>query len=106
MPVSALHFIYLDRRVLHDPQWNHLHRFLHPRSHAEEGDALMVGAGLDISHPQLLSIRAIEWEHHTGSRVVLLHHALVASILEVASRKSQFGFVDLNDARAILKDQS
>lgn len=106
MRPSTVHFIYLDRRVLTDPQWRHLARFLHPGSLEHDGDAVVVGSDLDLNCHPYLSIRAAQWGDHTGSRVVLLRHDLVASIFEVATHTNQPGFVDLSDARERLEDRS
>lgn len=94
----ALHFIYLRLQVLSDPQWNHLHRFLHPGSKEKAGEALVVGRDLDLAWPGFVGIQAKDWES-TGSRSILLRHDLVASILEVSTHTNQFGFVDLTELR-------
>lgn len=98
MRAFALHFLYLDLRVLNDPQWKHLTRFLHPGSQQHSGEALAVGTDLDLSYHPFLSIRAVDWANG-GSRVVLLRHDVVASVLEVSNHTNQFGFVDLSDVR-------
>jgi hypothetical protein len=104
MTILSVHFVYLGRCVLDNPQWTHLARFLHPGTRQQSGDALVIGSSLNLNFHPYLYIRAVDWVH-TGSRVVLLRHDLVASILEVATHTSQFGFVDLRDARERLADQ-
>ncbi|MDR0276244.1 MAG: hypothetical protein LBI48_13115 [Burkholderiaceae bacterium] len=101
-----LHFIYLDRLVLDNPQWQHLDRFLYPAARKEDGDALVLGTRLDISHHWFVSVRAIDWAHRKDSRVILLRHNIVASIFEMPNHRNPPGFVDLNDARARLKVHS
>lgn len=104
MKSSAIKFLCLSPAVLVDPGWHHLRRFLHPGSREKEQQALIVGRDLDIHWHPYLSIQARDWEC-TGTRSLLIRHDIVASILEITSQTSQFGFVDLSDVREQLEDQ-
>lgn len=104
MKSFAVKFVYLSPSVLVEPAWRHLHRFLHPGSRDKEQQALIVGRDLDIHWHPYLSIQARDWES-SGTRSVLIRHDIVASILEITSQTSQFGFVDLLDVREQLEVQ-
>lgn len=104
MKSSAIKFVYLSPVVLEEPVWRHLHRFLHPGSREKDQQALIVGRDLDIHWHPYLSIQALDWES-SGTRSVLIRHDIVASILEITSQTTQFGFVDLLDVREQLGDQ-
>lgn len=95
-------FVYLSPVVLTEPAWRHLGRFLHPGSREKDEQALVVGKDLDIHWHPYLSIRALDWGSR-GTRPVLIRHDVVASILEVTSQTSQFGFVDLSGVRERLE---
>ena len=89
---KTYHLIYL-LDVIEQPQWSHLHRFIHPGSRNEEGWKSIFCSNLDLSGHYISCLV----KDYSGGRAQNVHirHDLVASILEVASHDKPFGFTSL-----------
>ena len=76
-----------------DPQWTHLHRFIHPGSRNESGWKSIFCSDLDMGG----SFISCLVKDFSGGKAknLLLRHNLVASIIEVASHEAPFGFKNL-----------
>ncbi|WP_180125518.1 hypothetical protein [Rhodoferax sp. BLA1] len=89
---KTYHLIYLLDEV-EDPQWSHLHRFIHPGSRNEQGWKSIFCRDLDMSG-QFLSCLAKDYSGGKAKNI-FLRHGLIASIIEIASHDNPLGFKNL-----------
>jgi hypothetical protein len=103
MAQTSYHLIYLNPEI-DDPRWSHLHRFIRPTSAQGLGWKSMLCSDLDLGHGYFLSCKAKNWSGD-GPKPIFLRYGLVDSIVEVAAKSNQLGFVDPDGFPEVLPDR-
>jgi len=101
MSKKGVSLIYLHPKVA-DNQWSFLHRFFHPGIRDKDGQYVLLGTSVDISHHSFLSATVLDFLNDKGHHIYI-PHGLVCTVVEVGARKTPLGFQDLKESPELLE---